>query len=448
MPRAIKPIRRQATRTHTANSGNEPHHVLLARWLIQITLCLGWYHREHPGRFPAILEDNDFLRITGYEVPWRLDEDGDLVIDRKYMTKMTDSKLASQLKARLEVLEKESLPENLPLIRNVDLLGNRLGLNEADKAVIRFAVALKAFGTFRNAIRDRNETVSQQQLARVIAVTSGLQESAIADALKGEAPLRATGIISLAPDRCDLEDKLDLMDRLASILVMPDMDGEAIIANFLRPASLGTLDLDAFPHLALDLDTVLPYLRNVLSRGDAGVNILFYGPPGTGKTELAKAIASQIGAQLFEISYADEDGDPIRGNGRLRAYNMCQRLMANMPNALLMFDEIEDVFPSNLSAMLISLFGGAEGSGDGNSKAWINRTLERNPMPSIWITNNARIDPAYLRRFDYSIRFPIPPQSVRMTIASHHFGEFSPTEQDRRKRTYFSCPVRTCGTRG
>ena len=88
--------------------------------------------------------------------------------------------------------------------------------------------------------------------------------------------------------------------------------------------------------------------------------------------------------ELFEIAFANESGDPIRGEQRLRAYNFGQKLLAQRENALLLFDEDEPP-------------GG---------KAWINRTLERNPVPALWLTNNPRLDKAYLRRFGYSRAFP------------------------------------------
>jgi len=92
-----------------------------------------------------------------------------------------------------------------------------------------------------------------------------------------------------------------------------------------------------------------------------------------------------------------------------------------------MFDEIEDVFSS--SGGFLALFGIESGERGGKtSKAWINRSLERNSTPSFWITNDADIDPAYLRRFDYSVRFPVPPQKVRMEIARHHLKQFNPTD--------------------
>lgn len=58
-----------------------------------------------------------------------------------------------------------------------------------------------------------------------------------------------------------------------------------------------------------------------------------------------------------------------------------------------------------------------------DAKAWVNRVLEGNRIPTIWITNDARIDPAYLRRFDYSVEMGIPPHSVRRQIVQNLVGE-------------------------
>ena len=64
-----------------------------------------------------------------------------------------------------------------------------------------------------------------------------------------------------------------------------------------------------------------------------------------------------------------------------------------------------------------------------SGKAWVNRILEQNAVPAIWISNRvSHIDQAYLRRFDYSVRFPIPPQPVRREIAAHHLARFQPSE--------------------
>ena len=65
-------------------------------------------------------------------------------------------------------------------------------------------------------------------------------------------------------------------------------------------------------------------LRNAVTRKEAGVNVLLYGPPGTGKTELAKVVAQAAGLELFEVEYADRDGNSLSGRDRYRSLQIAQ----------------------------------------------------------------------------------------------------------------------------
>ena len=53
----------------------------------------------------------------------------------------------------------------------------------------------------------------------------------------------------------------------------------------------------------------------------------------------------------------------------------------------------------------------------------MNRILEENPVPAIWITNDTTaMDPAFLRRFLMPLGFGTPPRSVRRQMAERHLG--------------------------
>ncbi|MDX2470969.1 MAG: ATP-binding protein, partial [SAR324 cluster bacterium] len=151
-----------------------------------------------------------------------------------------------------------------------------------------------------------------------------------------------------------------------------------------------------------------------------------YGPPGTGKTEYSRTLAKNLLKTIkseqqekhqstFEINAVDGDGDAISGTERMKAYSLCQEVNSNN-KGIVIFDEIEDVFPANLGI----LFGRREGP----NKGWINSILENNPLPSIWISNAIwQIDPAYLRRFDYVIELDTPPKFVRKNILEETLGK-------------------------
>src|SRR5690606_34224722 len=139
----------------------------------------------------------------------------------------------------------------------------------------------------------------------------------------------------------------------------------------------------------------------------------------------AKALIQDLNWNLFEIAYADSDGDPMGPRMRLQSLVFSQRVLRSKNNAALLFDEVEDIFPGSSSQGLAQLLGIRKRDNINalNAKAWVNRVLEGNRVPTIWITNDARIDPAYLRRFDYSVEMGVPPHSVRRQIVQNLVGE-------------------------
>jgi SpoVK/Ycf46/Vps4 family AAA+-type ATPase len=153
------------------------------------------------------------------------------------------------------------------------------------------------------------------------------------------------------------------------------------------------------------------------------VNILMYGPPGTGKTELAKVVAEAAGLELYEVEYADRDGNSLSGRDRYRSLQISQVFLKGSHKVALLFDEVEDVFPpiSTDTAQLMARLDTGEGtvSGSVSGKAWVNQILETNPVPVIWVTNRIeQIDPAFRRRFQYHLELTSPPPGAREAIVA------------------------------
>ena len=400
------------------------YRTLIGRWLIDLALMLGWDRpqcRRNLFSNPWYWDNEEFLTITGMtELQGDDSEEG--IEDSARSPSQRAEHFTAQLHRRRAELATATLDPDLPLLRNLHLLGELLNLSLAEQAILCFTVLLKGDRLFYRAIEYHSFSTTTAMLFKILAQLTGVPLPEVQTSLNTAGVLMSTDLIDIHADMTHLEDKISTRRELPYFLLIPHDSAEALMARFLKPSPKRTLTLANFPHLTRDTTAACSLIRAALNNKLPGSNLLLYGPPGVGKTEYAAVLAEAVGADLYEVDYSDEDGDPIRGERRLRAFNLGQRLLAGRDNALLLFDEVEDVFESDPFA---ELFGGGRGRAAGG-KAWINRTLENNPVPAIWITNDAdSMNGAYLRRFDYSVRFSLPPQAVRLEIAKHHLGDWA-----------------------
>lgn len=428
IPRFLKALTSSAPKPYLDKSASS-YRPLLGIWLIDLALLFNWYRPKRAGRWPDIFLNDEFCLLTGVTNPnefdWEDGEDDEVPSPPKCRGGSACRKI---LVGQRTVLQQETLSKTLPLFTNLGLLSQILGLSDADQALLGFAACLQLFPQFNSVISAQGEHSSSQSLCQTMGRLTGIPVKGFTASIADDGVLIATSLVKLSDSNLDLENMLDLMDGFGAVLAAKHACAEDLVRRFLKKASPPTLKLDNFSHLASDSAALRSYLYNAIAEHAVGVNVLLHGRPGVGKTEYVQAIAAELGVALYEISYADQSGNPIKGKERLRAYNLCQRFLARSGNALLLFDEVEDVFESN-HGFLSQLFG-ADVSGEGGTsagKAWVNRTMERNPVPAVWVTNSIdNIDPAYKRRFDYSVGFPLPPRPVRCSIARHHLGCFDP----------------------
>ncbi|MDR2301826.1 MAG: AAA family ATPase [Deltaproteobacteria bacterium] len=157
------------------------------------------------------------------------------------------------------------------------------------------------------------------------------------------------------------------------------------------------LKKEDFRHLGEDFDFLANLLSAALRKRAKGVNVLLYGAPGVGKTEVAKTLARELNSTLYLVS---EKRDHFWKGPRLTEVNMAQTLVQNEKGAILMFDEAEDIF------------AGPERS----SRMVLNRLLEKNAVPVIWVTNHVEaFDKAALRRFSFAYEMTTPStQTMRL----------------------------------
>lgn len=333
------------------------------------------------------------------------------------VTRLGRDKVLTRLASRLRTVEKAASREGEPLFANLERLAAAIGLSEGEKEVLGFAVAMKACEPLEEAF-DVLKLSSARRIARVVGTVLGQDPEAIRAALGRSGILQQSGLLRLHwVDRFRRETCLELMDGLEDLLMREHEGPDELLEHFFRrsrPAALARAD---FPHVEADFDVLCRLLGAAARARTRGVNVLLHGGPGTGKTELARTLANVLEVPLFEVADEDEDGDALCSERRFTAYSLCQKLLAQKDGALVLFDEVEDVFRRRWT-----LFGAVPDAGPG--KAWVNRLLEENPVPTVWISNAVdAIDPAFLRRFDYVLELRTPPPGVRRRILEAQTGE-------------------------
>ena len=292
--------------------------------------------------------------------------------------------------------------------RNAALLGAGLALDPASHQLLSFAASAHVDGLIQEAfwqVGPAPSAVAFELLAHVL----GLDEATIEAALGPGSFLHTTGLVRLAECRTyDHREPLQLGPGLPLLFSRIHTSSESLLRAFFRPTKATRLGLCDFAHIGPDLDIIQRLLAAPQEGRNGRANVLLHGAPGTGKTELARAIAAALGATLFEVNVDDDHGDPLSREARLSACAVTQRMLAKRPRSLLLFDEIEDVFPHK---------GGRHDPESGRDKGFMVHLLEDTPVPTLWIGNHvSQIDPAFLRRFDYALELRAPPASVRRRL--------------------------------
>lgn len=394
----------------------ERYRPLLGIWAIDVVLT----YRAHEKLDADVVTSSGFTQLTGAAIA---DPDLD---DEDYRTERWRRRhirnRSKTLAAARKRLMSQPVDETLPLVRNVSMLADALGMTPTEQFLLMFAAALAQFPTLQEIVSECNGRESNEGLAALLRHLSGMHSSGFTAAMRDDSILAVCGVLKVVGGYRPIEDKFDLLAELGEILLADHDNTEALISRFVRRANHSELRAEHYPHLSRDLELASAAVTSGFEGRHRGVNILLHGEPGTGKTEFAKVLAEACGAELYEIAFSSADGSPIRGVERLRAYSLSQRILRGTERALLLFDEIEDVFDEPSPSFLLFSDRNEEYAST-PGKAWLNRTLECNPVPAIWVTNRvSHIDPAVLRRFDLAIPFPIPPRAVREQIARHHLG--------------------------
>ena len=321
------------------------------------------------------------------------------------------AKVKKLLQARNKTLPKLTalcVNENPIIQQNIDTLTQLLSLNAAEQTLFRLSVQLR----LDEPLKKLSEVLPKSNFVGVSEVLSnlfGLPKSDIISALKDKGKLLGYGLLERNYNPDSLHDYLDWGKMLDfDEFISEPLNEQVLLKVCTKPAIEPSLSLDDFAYLNEMKTMMLDYLQSSFDTHRKGVNILIYGAPGTGKTELATLLGKVLSVSVNNITYMDEDGDVISAEDRLNKCRFAQTLL-NGKQALLIFDEIEDVFNGSFMERSVAQ----------KNKAWTNQLLENNNVPMIWLSNSVHsIDAAFLRRFDFVFEMPDLPLKNKSALIS------------------------------
>ncbi len=365
-----------------------------------------------------LLTDAAFIERYGV---WRGPyEEGTLFFYIDEYIKDSPKDLLTALGATCEWMARRLKKESTLVEKNIDALAGLLQLNPAERALLLYGTLARYQRDLRGLLVEFKVSNAQEAYAALAAV-AGVEAGDVAEALRAGSRLERIGMVENLISEQNITDLADLMkvsEQLPPVLMREYRAPGELMAVFTRPVAQSELQVSDFSFVQADVDVLTALLKNANQRKEPGVNVLLYGPPGTGKTELAKVCAAAAGLQLYEVEYADRDGNSLSGRDRYRSLQISQVFLKGSPQVALLFDEVEDVFPpiSSEAATLMARMDSADvpASSSVSGKAWVNQILETNPVPVIWVTNRIeQIDPAFRRRFQYHLLLKSPPPGAR-----------------------------------
>jgi SpoVK/Ycf46/Vps4 family AAA+-type ATPase len=373
------------------------------------------------------LEDveKDEIREMGFQAAWlqfRLDynypHENAILKTFRELTRREKSLTQRVFKSSIEQIEKKIAKQVDPIRQNLLMLKELLGLNDTQCAILNFSAQMMQ-SQMAHKLAKLILTHSFDYAIHVLSVILGLDYQEVKSSLNPNGLLGEYRLIDICREPHDLEDVLKVPGNVQSCLTGQHDNLDEMMLHFVSPAKTTSLTHEDYPHLEEDRLALMRFLNGSRDEQAERVNVMFYGEPGTGKTEFAKVLASESGFTLYEVACANKDGASFSRAERLTALRITLRFLKENKKALLLFDEIEDIFPK--SDDLFETFKQRSSAHFG--KAWMNHMLENNPIPVIWVSNSIdQIDPAYLRRFSYHLEFRKPPLKVRQRIAEKYLS--------------------------
>lgn len=292
------------------------------------------------------------------------------------------------------------------LEKNLRLLAAELGLDEIERDLLGLAVRYQVSSEVENLCDSFSRRKRNTHTFCALMLGTSMQQ--IAEKLRPGARLIGSGLIELTGN--SIHELLSVPESVLHGLRSAQGDLGSLRSQIIGPVSAPQLPWEAFSYLMPAAGQAANFLKEAARGGLSGVNILIYGPPGTGKTEFCKTLCAHLGLDLFSVGEADEDGDEPDRRDRLNSYRLSQNLLRYQRGSVLLFDEMDDLVAGGASPFLPRRVRTG-------SKIFLNRLLENNPVPTLWIINDVTLLEAPLvRRMALALEMKTPPRAARQQV--------------------------------
>ena len=348
-----------------------------------------------------------------------------LGMDESEFTDKKPSALYKAIKKRSKKLIKTAVIRQGPLFTNLEQINHHFGLSTLETDIILFATLLELDSSYGNCY-DLYSSYSNRDFHPFLAHILNVPGKQITEVLSKDGVLYQSGLLKLHSSSREVDQKFDLLKSFCIALDSPQQTIESLFSDFIMPAPVATLTPQHYKHIEKDYTRLSKYLKVICDKKIRGANILIYGPPGTGKTQWVRTLADDLKIKLYEISVEDAEGEILSGKERVTACQLAQKLLEKGSLQALLFDEIEDLFQTDIFAQLA---GNGHRSSQTN-KGWINQLLENNAVPTFWLSNDiSTMNDAFLRRFDLVFDLPAPPHSVRKQMLNEALSELAVSDK-------------------